>query len=81
MVKNRTIDKRKWSEVFSDWWEVITCGHEYKVDETVGHNWDICTGVHIRHKCEKCGKIKNIRNSWVSEVPDDKIDESIKYHL
>lgn len=78
-MKNRTWDRRSLSEWWSDFWEQFWCCHDWEVDEMVGPNWDISVGIKIRCKCKNCGKMCRRPNFKVEEVPDEKIDEGIRY--
>jgi len=70
-MKNRTFDREPNGKLF--------CLHDWAVAERVGLDWDLCMGIKILCRCNKCGKLKERSNNFIKEVPDELIHHGIRY--
>ncbi len=72
-MKNRTFysEFRKNGKIF--------CWHNWEVCEDVGPDWDLVLGCRILCKCLKCDKIREVSANRIAEVPDERINGSIRY--
>lgn len=71
-MKNRLTQPRKSNGKF---W----CSHVWVPIGKYGPDWDIRIGVKILRRCSFCGKLKAFSNLTIKEIPEELIDETIKY--
>ncbi len=77
-MKNRT--REMWGELRVKNGRFF-CWHSWEVCGEVGEFWDLCIYAKIPARCGKCGKEKDVSNTYIDEVPDHLINKSIQYPL